>query len=127
MGDEFHSEIRRVSERRAELPLDAGALDEPEDLYAAGMRWHASVDVTLALEDTFEIEFPSGASARGSETLPRVAEERRLLGGGFALLLRGLVERVIGRGRPGRRLPGGAVMRLDGGVGGRPAHDTTDK
>ncbi len=80
MGDEFHSEIRRVLNDAARLPLDAGALDENADLYAAGMSSHASVDVMLELEDTFEIEFPARLVSRSVfESIAAIAEAIREL------------------------------------------------
>jgi acyl carrier protein len=42
----------------ARLPVDADTLDEDEDLFRAGMSSHASVNVMLALEDAFDVEFP---------------------------------------------------------------------
>ena len=36
----------------------AASLGETDDLYAAGMSSQASVNVMLALEDAFDIEFP---------------------------------------------------------------------
>ena len=42
----------------AKLKVPAGTLADDADLYAAGMTSHASVNVMLALEDAFEIEFP---------------------------------------------------------------------
>ena len=42
----------------ARLPVDMATLGEEDDLYQAGMTSHASVNVMLALEDTFDIEFP---------------------------------------------------------------------
>lgn len=42
----------------ARLPVDAGTLADEADLYQAGMTSHASVNVMLALEDAFDIEFP---------------------------------------------------------------------
>jgi acyl carrier protein len=39
------------------LAADANAIDENADLFAAGMTSHASVNVMLALEDAFDIEF----------------------------------------------------------------------
>ena len=35
-----------------------GEVDEQADLYQLGLTSHASVDVMLALEDAFDIEFP---------------------------------------------------------------------
>ena len=40
------------------LNKDPFTLDEDADLYQAGMTSHASVNVMLALEGEFEIEFP---------------------------------------------------------------------
>jgi acyl carrier protein len=42
----------------AKLPVDVGTLDEDSDLYRAGLTSHASVNVMLALEDAFDVEFP---------------------------------------------------------------------
>jgi acyl carrier protein len=59
MTDDLHSEIRRVLNDAGRLPVDANTIDDQADLYVAGMSSHASVDVMLELEDTFEIEFPA--------------------------------------------------------------------
>jgi acyl carrier protein len=50
--------IRAVLDTHARLTVPAAALDAGDDLYAAGMTSHASVNVMLALEDAFDIEFP---------------------------------------------------------------------
>ncbi len=50
--------VRTVLAEHAKLPVDAGSLGTGEDLYAAGLTSHASVNVMLALEDEFDIEFP---------------------------------------------------------------------
>jgi acyl carrier protein len=42
----------------AKLPVDVSTLDEHSDLYRAGFTSHASVNVMLALEDAFDVEFP---------------------------------------------------------------------
>jgi len=49
--------IREVLSEHGRLAVDAGAIDENADLFAAGMTSHASVNVMLALEDAFDIEF----------------------------------------------------------------------
>lgn len=46
------------------MPVDAHALDDHADLYQAGMTSHASVNVMLALEDAFDIEFPDSMLKR---------------------------------------------------------------
>lgn len=50
-------EIRQVLAEHARLAVDVTSLDEDADLFAAGMTSHASVNVMLALEDAFDIEF----------------------------------------------------------------------
>jgi acyl carrier protein len=59
MTEDLNTEIRRVLNDAGRLPLDANTLDDHADLYLAGMSSHASVDVMLELEDTFEVEFPA--------------------------------------------------------------------
>ncbi len=51
-------EIRQILTDLARLPADAGQLARDADLYEAGMTSHASVNVMLALEDHFDVEFP---------------------------------------------------------------------
>jgi acyl carrier protein len=50
--------IRSVLTEHARLAVDVGSIGEDADLFGAGMTSHASVNVMLALEDAFEIEFP---------------------------------------------------------------------
>jgi acyl carrier protein len=50
--------IREILEEHGRLAKDIGTLDDDADLYQAGMTSHASVNLMLALEGAFEIEFP---------------------------------------------------------------------
>lgn len=50
--------IRQLLDEHAQLPLDAHTIDGNADLFEAGMTSHATVNVMLALEDTFDVEFP---------------------------------------------------------------------
>ena len=50
--------IRRILTDHGRLNKDAAALAEDADLYQAGMTSHASVNVMLALEGAFDVEFP---------------------------------------------------------------------
>ena len=50
--------IRKILKDHGRLNKDPLALEESADLYQAGMTSHASVNVMLALEGEFEIEFP---------------------------------------------------------------------
>jgi acyl carrier protein len=48
----------------ARLPVDIDSLADNADLFAAGMSSHTSVNVMLALEEAFEIEFPDAMLKR---------------------------------------------------------------
>jgi acyl carrier protein len=50
--------IRQTINDHGRLPVDVMTLPEDADLYQAGLTSHASVNVMLALEDVFEVEFP---------------------------------------------------------------------
>lgn len=51
-------DIRQIIKDHGRLSVDAAALPANADLYQAGMTSHASVNVMLALEDHFDVEFP---------------------------------------------------------------------
>jgi acyl carrier protein len=50
--------IRGVLSERAGLGVPVDSLADEADLFAAGMTSHASVNLMLALEDAFGLEFP---------------------------------------------------------------------
>jgi acyl carrier protein len=54
----LEAEVRSVLSAHARLAGDAARLDLNQDLYAAGMTSHSTVNVMLGLEDAFDIEFP---------------------------------------------------------------------
>ncbi|MDQ6806660.1 MAG: acyl carrier protein [Actinomycetota bacterium] len=58
MSEALTADIRQVLRHHARLPVDVEMVGEEADLFAAGMSSHASVNVMLALEDTFDVEFP---------------------------------------------------------------------
>jgi acyl carrier protein len=51
-------DIRQIVKEHGRLSVDVDALTADADLYQAGMTSHASVNVMLALEDRFDVEFP---------------------------------------------------------------------
>jgi acyl carrier protein len=55
---DLQERIRRVLQEHGRLNTDAQAMPLDGDLYQAGMTSHASVNVMLALEGEFEVEFP---------------------------------------------------------------------
>lgn len=50
--------IRTILEQQGKMPVDISSLSDQDDLYQAGLTSHASVNVMLALEDAFDVEFP---------------------------------------------------------------------
>jgi len=52
------AQIRTVLKDHARLGLDVQQIELDTDLYQAGMTSHASVNVMLALEGAFDVEFP---------------------------------------------------------------------
>eukprot|EP01037_Dinobryon_pediforme_P006521 gene6521-6590_t len=51
-------EIRRLIAKHCDMNVDMATLPEIADLYAAGLSSFASVQLMLALEDSFEVKFP---------------------------------------------------------------------
>jgi acyl carrier protein len=51
-------QIRRILKEHGRLSSDVESLRYDSDLYQAGMTSHASVNVMLALEGEFDVEFP---------------------------------------------------------------------
>ncbi|MEO7065024.1 MAG: acyl carrier protein [Dokdonella sp.] len=50
--------VRSILKEHGRLAKDAEAITADADLYQAGMTSHASVNVMLALEGEFDVEFP---------------------------------------------------------------------
>ncbi|MBP9112712.1 MAG: acyl carrier protein [Polyangiaceae bacterium] len=59
-------DLRAIVAEHGRLAVEIGTLTEEADLYAAGMTSHASVNLMLAIEDKFEIEFPERMLKRKS-------------------------------------------------------------
>jgi acyl carrier protein len=57
MSTATKTSVRQILTQHGRL-ADLQSLDDSADLYQAGMTSHASVNVMLALENEFEIEFP---------------------------------------------------------------------
>ncbi len=52
------STIRQILTEQGRLSVDVATLSDDADLYQAGMTSHASVNIMLALEGEFDLEFP---------------------------------------------------------------------
>lgn len=61
---DLRSDVREVLRAHARIPVEIDTLDDGADLFQAGMSSHANVNVMLALEDTFDIEFPDNMLKR---------------------------------------------------------------
>jgi acyl carrier protein len=73
--------IRKVLDDHGRLPVSAGSLEDESNLYAAGMTSHASVNVMLALEEEFDIEFPDEMLTRNAfESIDSIAASLTSLG-----------------------------------------------
>jgi len=57
-ADPLEARVRQTLAAHAKLPVDAAALQVYDDLFQTGMTSHASVNVMLALEEEFDLEFP---------------------------------------------------------------------
>ena len=56
--EDLDSLIRNILRDHGRLNQDVHQLDANADLYQSGMTSHASVNVMLALEGAFDVEFP---------------------------------------------------------------------
>jgi acyl carrier protein len=52
------ADVRDIVREHGRLAVDVATLSDDDSLYEAGMTSHASVNVMLALEDAFDVEFP---------------------------------------------------------------------
>ncbi|MEV0135519.1 acyl carrier protein [Dactylosporangium sp. NPDC050688] len=59
-------DIRQVLREHGNLPVDVETVDVTDDLYRAGLTSHASVNVMLALEEHFDVEYPDRMLTRGA-------------------------------------------------------------
>ena len=60
------ADIREIITQHARLAVEVSTLADEGDLYQAGMSSHASVNLMLALEEKFEVEFPERMLRRRS-------------------------------------------------------------
>jgi acyl carrier protein len=51
-------DIRAILADSGALAVDVATLGDRDDLYAAGLTSHGSVNLMLALEERFDVEFP---------------------------------------------------------------------
>ncbi len=74
MTDPIRTKVREVLAKHARLPVAIDQVADGADLFQAGMTSHASVNVMLALEDAFDVEFPDSMLKRSVfETIDAIA------------------------------------------------------
>ena len=67
-------QLRQLIDKHGRLPVAAATLAPTQDLYAAGLTSFAAVQLMLALEEAFDIEFPERMLNRRSfATLDAIA------------------------------------------------------
>ena len=64
MSVDSTKKIRRILEVQGRLGKEVASLADSADLYRAGMTSHATVNVMLALESEFGVEFPDSMLKR---------------------------------------------------------------
>jgi acyl carrier protein len=75
----YAQKIRDILAAHGRLSVDAQTLQNSDDLYDAGLTSLTTVNIMLAIEDTFDIEFPDNKLNRKTfdsiESLVEVIEE----------------------------------------------------
>jgi acyl carrier protein len=75
MRPEIVEAVRGILRDQIGLPTDVDTLSEDSDLFRAGLTSHASVNLMLALEAAFDIEFPDEMLKRSTfETVASICE-----------------------------------------------------
>ena len=75
--------VRQIIREHGRLPVDVDSLGDGADLYEAGMTSHASVNLMLALEGAFDVEFPDAMLRRSVfESVASIDEALGTLGAG---------------------------------------------
>ena len=73
--------VRQIIRDHGRLPADVDALADSADLYQAGMTSHATVNLMLALEAAFDVEFPDAMLKRTVfQSVSSISEALKTLG-----------------------------------------------
>jgi acyl carrier protein len=62
----MEAQIRKILTDHGRMAVDVATLDDESDLFQAGLTSHANVNVLLALEDAFDVEFPESMLRRST-------------------------------------------------------------
>lgn len=81
--EELDRGIREVLTAHGHLAAPVDAVRDGDDLYQRGLSSHASVNLMLALEDAFDVEFPDSLLRRDTfRTIASIREALESLGVG---------------------------------------------
>ena len=70
-----HADIRSILAQHGRLATDVTALEDSSDLYDAGLTSLTTVNLLLAIEDHFDVEFPDELlSRRTFQSIDALAE-----------------------------------------------------
>lgn len=73
--------VRQIIREHGRLAVDVDSLTDDADLYEAGMTSHASVNLMLALEGAFDVEFPDSLLRRNVfESISSISDALTSLG-----------------------------------------------
>ena len=73
--------IRQIIQEHGRLAVDVQTLGDQADLYQAGLTSHASVNLMLALETAFDVEFPDSMLKRSVfQSVSSIREALKQLG-----------------------------------------------
>lgn len=74
------ADVRRILNENGRLSLDAEKISDRADLFDAGMTSHATVNVLLAIEEHYGVEFPTEMLRRSTfATIAAICEAITLL------------------------------------------------
>lgn len=75
----YAEKVREILTKHSRLDVDINSLKEEDDLYELGLTSLTTVNIMLAIEDAFDIEFPDSKLNRKTfnsiESLVEVIEE----------------------------------------------------
>ena len=73
--------LRQLLADYGKLSTPVDQLTDTSDLYRAGLTSHATITLMLAIEDTFEVEFPQEVLRKSTfESIKAIAHELTALG-----------------------------------------------
>jgi len=64
LSTSYHTQVREILASHGRLPVDVAKLTNESDLYDAGLTSLITVNLLLAIEDHFDVEFPDELLSR---------------------------------------------------------------